>query len=92
MLSEEVCFTDHEKELLLLVSEGLDRKCIAERLQRNPHTIGQQLTRLYLKLGAKNRMQALLLGQQRGLFTGFTPATTDTSRLESVAAPNALPG
>lgn len=87
MSLEKVSLTDHERAVLRLLGEGFDRRTIAERLAINQHTIGQQVTRMYQKLGVKNRMQALWRGNELGLLgyaverNAMSPTISENSSL-----------
>jgi DNA-binding CsgD family transcriptional regulator len=56
--------TRREREIALLVAEGLLTKQIAHRLGLSPHTVGAYVNRIYARLGCHNRaeMVALMLG------------------------------
>jgi len=49
--------TANERRVALLVTEGYDNRAIAARLGKSPRTVECQLTEIYRKLGAKNRVQ-----------------------------------
>ena len=48
-----------EIEVLSLAAAGLSRKQTAERLVLSQRTVGNHLTRIYEKLGAHSRLQAV---------------------------------
>jgi LuxR family maltose regulon positive regulatory protein len=48
-----------EREILLLVAEGLPNKGIADRLIIAESTVKWYLKQIYLKLGVHNRAQAI---------------------------------
>lgn len=58
--------TDREIAILALVAEGLDNRQIGQRLILSDKTIRNQLSRIYLKLRAANRAQAVIHAQRRG--------------------------
>jgi DNA-binding CsgD family transcriptional regulator len=49
--------TPREREVAVLVAEGLSNAEIAERLALTPGTIGNHLGNIMRKLGARNRVQ-----------------------------------
>ena len=59
-------FTSRERDVLLLLSEGLTYKQIAARLGNSPSTVRTHLNNVYQKLGVVDRAQAVLLAKQRG--------------------------
>lgn len=61
-----------EQEILALLGQGLTNKQIGDRLSKSEKTIKNQLTRIYEKLGVKNRALAVLTAQQRGLIREST--------------------
>lgn len=54
------CLTPAERALLRLSATGLGNKHIANRLRLQERTVQNGLTRVYAKLGLKNRTQAAL--------------------------------
>lgn len=58
--------TPREIEVLQGLARGLDNRAIADAQSVSEKTIKNQLTRVYEKLGVKNRTQAVLLAQQLG--------------------------
>jgi DNA-binding NarL/FixJ family response regulator len=61
--------TMREREVLLLLSEGLPNKLIARRLQISEHTVKFHVSSIYAKLGATSRTDAVSRGVRRGLIT-----------------------
>jgi DNA-binding NarL/FixJ family response regulator len=51
--------TDRELEILELVAIGLTVKQVATRLRLSPRTVETHIAKLYRKLGARNRVQAV---------------------------------
>jgi DNA-binding CsgD family transcriptional regulator len=49
--------TANERRVALLAIQGLQNRDIAARLSKSPRTVESQLTEIYRKLGAKNRVQ-----------------------------------
>lgn len=59
--------TPREREVLLIASEGLTAREIAERLGVRERTVTTHLARIYGKLGVGNRLAALRLAARSGL-------------------------
>jgi DNA-binding NarL/FixJ family response regulator len=59
--------TDRELEILEYVAVGLSVKQVASRLALSPRTVETHLSKLYRKLGARNRIQALSRAASLGL-------------------------
>ncbi|MCX5142683.1 MULTISPECIES: response regulator transcription factor [unclassified Streptomyces] len=59
--------TDREREVLVLVGSGLSNTEIAERLFISVATAKTYLTRLLAKLGARDRVQLVILAYEAGL-------------------------
>jgi DNA-binding NarL/FixJ family response regulator len=59
--------TPRELEILGLVAEGLSNREIGERLFVSENTVKTHCSRLFDKLGAKRRTQAIQLGREAGL-------------------------
>jgi DNA-binding NarL/FixJ family response regulator len=59
--------TRREREVLLIASEGLTAREIAERLGVRERTVTTHLARIYGKLGVGNRLAALRLAARSGL-------------------------
>jgi DNA-binding CsgD family transcriptional regulator len=64
---EELAITARELEVLQLIAEGLSTKQMAERLFVSENTIKTHCSRVYDKLGASRRTQAVQVGKQLGL-------------------------
>ncbi|QES47498.1 DNA-binding response regulator [Streptomyces venezuelae] len=54
-------FSDREKEVLLLVSEGLTNREIGKRLYLAEKTVKNIISRLFVKLGVERRVQAAVI-------------------------------
>jgi DNA-binding NarL/FixJ family response regulator len=59
--------TPRELEILELIAQGLSNREIAEKLFVSENTVKTHSSRLFDKLGARRRTQAVQLGKQRGL-------------------------
>jgi DNA-binding NarL/FixJ family response regulator len=60
--------TAREREVLLLVVEGLANKQIARRLQISEKTVKGHLTNLFQRIGVNDRTQAALWAERTGVF------------------------
>lgn len=56
--------TAKEQSVLMLMTEGLSNAEIAERLSRSPRTVEHHVSSVLQKLGAENRLGAVLKAQQ----------------------------
>jgi DNA-binding NarL/FixJ family response regulator len=59
--------TDREREVLALIAEGLNNREIAERLFISPATAKTHVSRILLKLDARDRAQLVVIAYQSGL-------------------------
>jgi DNA-binding NarL/FixJ family response regulator len=59
--------TDREREVMTLVAAGLTNEEIAERLVISPATAKTHVSRILLKLGARDRTQLVVLAYESGL-------------------------
>jgi DNA-binding NarL/FixJ family response regulator len=59
--------TPREREVLALVGQGLSNAEIAERLVLSPLTAKTHVARLFMKLGARDRAQLVVIAYERGL-------------------------
>jgi DNA-binding NarL/FixJ family response regulator len=59
--------TDREREVLVLVAEGLPNKQIARRLEISEKTVKAHLTSVFRAIGVNDRMQAGLWARRNGL-------------------------
>ena len=64
---EELGVTPRELEILELIAAGLSNKEIAERIFVSENTVKTHSSRLFEKLGARRRTQAVQLGKERGI-------------------------
>ncbi len=59
--------TDREREVLALIGEGSNNAEIAERLVVSPATARTHVSRIMIKLGARDRAQLVVIAYQSGL-------------------------
>ncbi len=64
---EELAITPRELEILQLIASGLSNREIAERLFVSENTVKTHSSRLFDKLGARRRTQAVQFGKEFGL-------------------------
>jgi DNA-binding NarL/FixJ family response regulator len=57
--------TRREQDVLQLLAQGLDQKEIANRLCISPRTVGTHTEHIFVKLGVRNRGQAVALAYQQ---------------------------
>jgi pimeloyl-ACP methyl ester carboxylesterase/DNA-binding CsgD family transcriptional regulator len=67
--------TSQERLTLELVALGLDNQQIAERLVVSPKTVRNYTSRIYAKLGTRNRGQAIVLAREAGFGKSTDPST-----------------
>jgi DNA-binding CsgD family transcriptional regulator len=60
---DELAITNRELEILLLIAEGLSNREIAEKLFVSENTVKTHSSRLFDKLGARRRTQAVQLAK-----------------------------
>ena len=65
--------SDRERQVLELLAEGLGVSAIAARLYLSESTAKSHIGRIYEKLGAANRAQALVTAMRMGLISSATP-------------------
>src|SRR2546428_280245 len=58
--------TPREREVVLLIGEGVNNKKIASRLMITEHTVKAHLTTIFRKLGLSGRVQLALLANESG--------------------------
>jgi DNA-binding NarL/FixJ family response regulator len=61
--------TPREREVLAVLTEGLDNKAIAERLYISPDTARTHVVKVLGKLGVESRLQAAILAIQQGIWS-----------------------
>ena len=67
--------SDREREILMLLADGLSNAEIAQRLHLSPKTIKWYNTKLYEKLDVVNRSQAVERARELGLVRGSDPVS-----------------
>jgi DNA-binding CsgD family transcriptional regulator len=66
---EELGITRRELEILELIAQGMSNREIAEKLFVSENTVKTHSSRVFDKLGAKRRTQAVQLGKEFGLLS-----------------------
>lgn len=66
--------TEREHDVLLLLAEGLGAAAIGDRLYLSESTAKSHIARIYQKLGAANRAQALVTAMRIGLLSTVQPS------------------
>ena len=64
---EDLSITPRELEILNLIARGMSNREIAEKLFVSENTVKTHSSRVFDKLGAKRRTQAVQLGKELGL-------------------------
>lgn len=64
---EDVPLSPREKQILQRVANGATTKEVAHDLHISPHTVKTHLERIYEKLGANDRAEAVAIAMRRGL-------------------------
>ncbi|GEP32993.1 DNA-binding response regulator [Nocardioides szechwanensis] len=70
--SESTKLTDREHEVLLLLADGLGAAAIGDKLYLSESTAKSHIARIYQKLGASNRAQALVTAMRIGLLSSIS--------------------
>lgn len=73
--AESTRLTDREQEVLVLLAEGLAAAQIGEKLYMSESTAKSHIARIYQKLGAANRAQALVTAMRIGLLSSVRRPT-----------------
>lgn len=70
VLARDSGISEREREIILLVASGLDNREIGKRLFISPKTVKNHMTSIYVKTGAKNRVQLANLLNRPGARAG----------------------
>jgi DNA-binding NarL/FixJ family response regulator len=87
---ERLALSPREMEVLRLLGDGMSVLAIAARMYISYSTAKTYVARLYKKLGAANRAQALMVAVQHGLVS-CGPEAADTITHPAVSLPEASP-
>jgi DNA-binding NarL/FixJ family response regulator len=71
--NESTRLSDREHEVLLLLADGLGAAAIGDKLYLSESTAKSHIARIYQKLGATNRAQALVTAMRIGLLSSVRP-------------------
>jgi len=71
---EMTSLTEREHDVLLLLAEGLNAASIGAKLYLSESTTKSHIARIYQKLGAANRAQALVTAMRIGLLSTVQPS------------------
>jgi len=71
---EVTALTEREHDVLLLLAEGLNAAAIGAKLYLSESTTKSHIARIYQKLGAANRAQALVTAMRIGLLSTVQPS------------------
>jgi DNA-binding NarL/FixJ family response regulator len=74
--SESTRLSEREHEVLTLLADGLGAAAIGEKLYLSESTAKSHIARIYQKLGASNRAQALVTAMRIGLLSSIRPVGT----------------
>jgi DNA-binding NarL/FixJ family response regulator len=72
--TESTRLSEREHEVLLLLADGLGAAAIGDKLYLSESTAKSHIARIYQKLGATNRAQALVTAMRIGLLSSVRPA------------------
>jgi len=73
---ESTRLSDREHQILVLLADGLSAAEIAPRLHLSESTVKSHVAKIYQKLGAANRAQALVTAMRIGLLSSVNPDAT----------------
>jgi DNA-binding NarL/FixJ family response regulator len=71
--AESTRLSDREQEVLRLLADGLGAAAIGEKLYLSESTAKSHIAKIYQKLGAANRAQALVTAMRIGLLSSVNP-------------------
>jgi two-component system NarL family response regulator len=66
-VSEQYLLSKREQEIVREIEKGLSYKEIADRFSISPHTVHTHIKKIYEKLQAKDRQEALLKARKKGI-------------------------
>jgi two-component system, NarL family, response regulator LiaR len=66
---EDLSITSREMEIVELIAKGMSNREIAEKLYVSENTVKTHSSRVFDKLGARRRTQAVQLGKEFGLLS-----------------------
>ena len=69
--AESTRLSDREHQVLVLLADGLGAGAIAQKLYLSESTAKSHIARIYQKLGANNRAQALVTAMRIGLLSSL---------------------
>jgi len=72
--AESTALSEREHDVLKLLAEGLNAAAIGKQLYLSESTTKTHIARIYQKLGAANRAQALVTAMRIGLLSTVAPA------------------
>jgi DNA-binding NarL/FixJ family response regulator len=72
--TESTRLSEREHQVLLLLADGLGAAAIGEKLYLSESTAKSHIARIYQKLGAANRAQALVTAMRIGLLSTVQPS------------------
>jgi DNA-binding NarL/FixJ family response regulator len=72
---ESTRLSEREHNVLLLLADGLSAAEIAPRLHLSESTVKSHVAKIYQKLGAANRAQALVTAMRIGLLSSINPSS-----------------
>jgi ATP/maltotriose-dependent transcriptional regulator MalT len=76
--AESTRLTDREHEVLMLLADGLGAAQIGSQLYMSESTAKSHIAKIYQKLGAANRAQALVTAMRIGLLSSVNPGGPTT--------------
>jgi DNA-binding NarL/FixJ family response regulator len=76
MSAESTRLSTREHEVLLLLADGENAAAIGQQLYMSESTVKSHIARIYQKLGAQNRAQALVTAMRIGLLSTVQRPTT----------------
>ena len=66
-VNRSAALTDREREIIVLIGEGMRNKQIADRLTISEATVRHHLTSIFAKLGVRDRFELLIYAYRHGL-------------------------